>query len=114
MDVGWRFFENFQQGIRRFLHEGCRGDDEDLGGGFRRQVVRAVDQGSDLAELDEQLRRIGWDDEDVGVRLDEDASFLLVDLAHLFAGGYGFFDFGVEVGALGDAGAVAAVSAEGG
>jgi len=77
-------------------------------------VVRAVDQGADLAELDEELRRIGWDDEDVWVRLEEDAGLFFVDLAHVFAGGYGLFDFGVEVGAFGDAGAVAAVAAEGG
>ena len=77
-------------------------------------VVRAVDQGADLAELDEQLGRIGWDDEDVGVRLDEDAGLFLVDLAHLFAGGDGLFDFGLEVGAFGDAKAVVAVAAEAG
>src|ERR1700679_3956784 len=111
----WRWLlEDFQEGIRCFLHEGCRGDDEDLGGGFDGERVRAVDQGADLAELDEQLRWIGWNDEDVRMRLDEDAGVLLVDFAHIFAGGYGFFDFGLEVGAFGDAGAVAAVAAEGG
>ena len=48
------------------------------------------------------------------MRLDEDAGVLLVDFAHLFAGGDGFFDSRVEVGGLGDASAVAADVAEGG
>ena len=76
--------------------------------------MRAVDQGADLAELDEELRRIGWDDEDVWVRLEEDAGLFFVDLTHVFAGGYGFFDASFEVGGFGDAGAVVADAAEGG
>jgi hypothetical protein len=60
------------------------------------------------------LRGVGGDDEDVGVGLDEDAGVLLVGLAEVFAGGYGLIDLLLEVGGGGDAGAVAADSAEAG
>ena len=66
----------------------------------------ALDEGADLAELDEELRRIGREDEDVGVGLDEDAGLLLVGLAEFFAGGDGGGDLLFEVGGGGDAGAV--------
>ena len=74
----------------------------------------ALDEGADLAEFDEELRRVGGDDEDVGVGLDEDAGVLLVGLAELFADGDGFVDLFFEVGGGGDAGAVVADAAEGG
>ena len=48
------------------------------------------------------------------MRLDEDAGVLLVGLAEVFAGGYGLIDLLLEVGGGGDAGAVAADSAEAG
>jgi hypothetical protein len=76
--------------------------------------VGALDDGADLAELDEELRGVGGDDEDVGVGLDEDAGVLLVGLAELFADGYGFVYFVFQVGGRGDAGAVVADSAEAG
>ena len=114
MNGGGRLFEDFEQGIGRFLHEAGGGEDEDLLRGFGGQVVGALDDGADLAEFDEELRRIGRDDKDVGVRLDEDAGVLFVGVAEFFAGGYGFVDFVFEVGGGGDAGAVAADSAEAG
>ena len=46
--------------------------------------------------------------------LDEDAGFFFVDLAELFASGYGFVDLVVEVGCAGDAGAVVTDAAEAG
>ncbi len=82
--------------------------------GFGGEVVGALDEGADLAELDEELRRVGRDDEDVGVGLDEDAGVLLVGLAEVFAGGYGLVDLIFEVGGGGDAGAVVADTAEAG
>ncbi len=85
-----------------------------LRGASAGQVVGALDEGADLAEFDEELRRVGRDDEDVGVGLDEDAGVLLVGLAELFAGGDGFVDLVVEVGGGGDAGAVVADAAEAG
>ena len=78
------------------------------------QVVGALDEGADLAEFDEELRRVGRDDEDVGVGLDEDAGVLFVGLAEFFAGGDGFVDLFFEVGGGGDAGAVVADAAEAG
>jgi len=76
--------------------------------------MRALDESADLAEFDEELRRVGGDDEDVGMRLDEDAGVLLVGVAQLLAGGYGFVDLVFEVGDGGDAGAVVAGAAEAG
>ena len=67
---------------------------------------------ADLAELDEQLRRIRRDDEDVGVGLDEDAGFALVNVAHVFAGGHGLGDQRFQVGGGPDARAVLAGVAE--
>ena len=64
--------------------------------------------------FDEELGWVGGDDEDVGMRLDEDARVLFVGFAHVLAGGDGLFDAGFEVGCLGDAGAVAADAAEAG
>ena len=114
VDVGRRFFQHLEERVGGFLHEGGCGDEEDPGGGFYRQALGAVDQGADLAELDEELGRIGGDDEDVGVGLDEDAGVLLVGLAHLFAGGDGFFYPCFQIRALDYAGAVAADAAEAG
>jgi hypothetical protein len=70
-----------------------------------------VDDLADLADFDEVLRRVGRDDEDVGVGLDEDAGFALVGFAEVVAGGEGFGDAGFEVGGLADALAVAADAA---
>jgi hypothetical protein len=53
---------------------------------------------ADLAHLDEQLRRVGRNDEHVGMGLDEDARLFLVGVTHLFAGGdslgYALFEIG--------------------
>ena len=48
-----------------------------------------MDDLADLAELDQQLRRVGRNDEHVGVGLDEDAGLALVGFAQVFAGGDG-------------------------
>src|SRR5579871_1464287 len=74
----------------------------------------ALDDGAYLAEFNEELWGVGGDDEDVGVGLDEDAGVLLIGLAEVFARGYGLIDLLLQVGGGGDAGAVAADSAEGG
>ncbi len=55
----------------------------------RRAVVGDVNRLADLAQLDEQLRRVGRNDEHVGVGLDEDAGLALVGLAQVVAGGDG-------------------------
>jgi hypothetical protein len=109
-----RFFQDFEERVRGFFHEAGRGEDEDLLWGLSGEIVGALDEGADLAEFDEELRGVRGDDEDVGVGLDEDAGVLLVDLTELFSDGDGFVDLFVEVGGGGDAGAVAADSAEGG
>ena len=36
VDVRWWLLEDLEEGIRRFFHEGCGGEDEDLGGRFCR------------------------------------------------------------------------------
>ena len=61
---------------------------------------------ANLAQLDEQLRRVRGDDEEVGVGLDEDAGFALVSVAKVVAGGDCFGDKIFQVGCGGDAGAV--------
>ena len=71
-----------------------------------------MDRLADLAELDEQLRRVGRNDEHVRVGLDEDAGLALVGVAQLVAGGDGLGDQGFKVGGVGDAGAVGADAAE--
>ena len=53
---------------------------------------------ANLAHLDEQLRRIGRDDEYVGVGLDEDAGLFFVGVAHLLTGGDGLGDALFEIG----------------
>ena len=67
---------------------------------------------ADLAELDEELGRVGRNDEDVGVGLDEDAGFALVGVAEVVTGGDGFSNALFEVVGVGDAQAVAAEAAE--
>ena len=111
--VRW-FLKNFEQRVRGLLHEAGRCEDEDLARRFAGQVMGPLDEGADLAEFDEQLRWVGRDDEDVGMRLDQDAGVLFVGLAELFAGGYGFVDFVFEVDCAGDAGAVVTDAAEAG
>ncbi len=112
VDGRGRLFEELEEGVRGLLHEGGGGEDEDAAWGFGGLAVSAGYDGSDLAELDEELGRIGRDDEDVGVRLDEDAGVLLVGFAEVVAGGDGFGDAGGEVGGGADAGAVGADAAE--
>jgi len=67
---------------------------------------------ADLAELDEQLRRVGRDDEHIGVGLNEDAGLALVGVAHLLACFDGFGDASFKVGGVVDACAVQARAAE--
>ena len=114
VDGGWWLFEEFEEGVCRLLHEvGC-GEDKDFAGSFAGQGVGALDYRAHLAQFDEELRRVGGDDEDVGVGLDEDAGFFLVSLAQVFAGGYGLIDLFFKIGSRSDAGAVFADSAESG
>jgi hypothetical protein len=70
-----------------------------------------VDDLADLADFDEVLRRVGRDDEDVGVGLDEDAGFALVGFAEVVAGAERLRRCGFEVGGFADAFAVAADAA---
>ena len=109
--VGW-FFEDFEEGVGGFLHEGGAGEDGEGTAGFGGDAVDFAGQDADLADFDEELRRVGGNDEDVGVGLDEDAGVALVGVAHVFAGGDGFGYAGVEVAGLADAGAVGTDAAE--
>ena len=109
-----RLLEDFEQGVGGLLHHVGGGEDEDAAGGLGGQVVGVLDEGADLAELDEELGRVGRQDEDVGVGLDEDTGIFLVGFAQLFAGEDGSGDLLFEVGGGGDAGAVGAVAAEAG
>jgi putative transcriptional regulator len=67
---------------------------------------------ANLAELDEQLGRVRWDDEDVGVSLDEDSGFALVGLAEVVSCGDGFGYARFKVGGVCDSKAVGALAAE--
>ena len=108
-----RLFEDFEQRVGGLFHECRRGEDGEGARGLDRgTVVGDVDHLADLADLDEQLRRVGRDDEHVGVGLDEDAGLALVGVAHVVAGCDGFGDQGFKIGGGGDAGAVGALAAE--
>ena len=111
--VLWGLFKDFEQAVCRFFHEGGRGEDGEGASRFDRRAVEGdVDDLADLAELDEELRRVGRDDEQVRMGLDEDAGFALVGFAEVVASFNGFGDQGFEVGGAGDAEAVGAVIAE--
>ena len=114
VDGGWRLLEDFEQGVGGLLHEGGGGEDEDPAWSLGGKIVGALDEGADLAELDEELGGIGREDKDVRMGLEEDAGFFLVGFAELVAGGDGAGHAGVKIGGLHDAGAVAADAAEGG
>ena len=107
-----RLFEHLEQGVGGLLHHGGGGEDENLARGLAGQIVGALDEGADLAELDEELGRVGRKDKNVGMGLDEDASLFFVGLAEVFAGEDGGGDLVFEVGGTGDAGAVGADAAE--
>ena len=108
-----RLFEDFEQRVGRFFHESRGSEDGEGAACFDRgAVVGGMNHLANLAELDEQLRRIRRDDEHVGVGLDEDAGFALVGVAHVFAGGDGLGDQRFQVGGGPDAGAVLADAAE--
>ncbi len=109
-----RLFEDLEKGVGSLLHHAGGGEDEDLAWRFAGQVVRALDEGAHLAELDEQLRRVGRQDENVRVRLDEDAGLFLVGLAQVFACEHGGGDLVFQVGCTGNSGAVVADAAEAG
>ena len=104
---------SFEQAVGRLFHERRRGEDGERAPGFDgRAVVGDVNGLAHLAELDQQLRRVGRNDEHVGMGLDEDARLALVGFAQVVAGGDGFGDSVFEVGGVGDAGAVGADAAE--
>ncbi len=114
MDGLRRLFQNFEQRVGGLLHHAGGGEDEDALGRLGGEVVGALDEGAHLAELDQQLGRVGRNDEHIGVGLDQDAGVFLVGLAQVFAGedrcGHMLF----QIGGRGDADAVGAVAAEAG
>ncbi len=108
-----RLFEQLEQAVGCFFHEGRSGEYGKcapcLDG---RAIVGGVDRLAHLAEFDEQLRRVGRNDENVGVGLDEDARFAFVGVAHVVAGTDGFVHQRVEIGGRGDARAIGADAAK--
>ena len=108
-----RLLENLEQAVGRFLHK-CRGS-EDGERSLRfhgRPVVGHVNHLPHLAQLDEQLRRVGRNDQQVRVGLDQDAGFFLVGLAQVVAGSHGRGHALLKICRVGNAGAVAADAAE--
>lgn len=106
-------FEDFEQAVGRFLHERRGSENGKSAFGLDgRTVIGDVDDLTDLAELDEQLRRVGRNDEHVGVGLDEDAGFALIGFAQGVAGFNSFGDTGFKIGGVGDPEAVGALPAE--
>ena len=67
---------------------------------------------ANLIDLDHHLRRVGRNNQHIGMSLDEEPGFFLVRVAQIFASLDGFGKTGVEIGGLSDAGAVRALSAE--
>ncbi len=78
----------------------------------RRPVIRHVDHLPHLPQLDEQLRRIGWNNQQVWVRLDQDAGFFLVGLAQIVPCRHRFRNPLLKIGRVANAGAVAAHAAK--
>jgi hypothetical protein len=76
--------------------------------------MRSLDEGAYLAELDQELRRIGREDEDVRMGLNEDTGLFFVGFAEFFAGCDGCGDLLFKIEGGGDAGAVGTVTAEAG
>ena len=110
--LGW-LFEDLEQAVGRLFHKGRGGEDGEGSLGLDgRTVVGHVNDLAYLAELDEQLRGVGRDNEQVGVSLDEDAGFFLVGFAQVVAGGHGRGYQLVQIGGVADAGAVAADAAK--
>ena len=106
------FFENFQERVCGLLHEGRVGEDVNALFALRRSVIDGLDDAANLVDLDHHLRGVGRDYEHIGMGLDEEAGFFLVGLAEVLASFDGLSEAGIEVGGLGDAGAVRAVTAE--
>ncbi len=108
-----RLFQQLEKAVGRLLHKRRGGEDGEGALGFGGlPVIRHVNRLAHLAELDHQLRRVGRNDEHVGMGLHEDARLALVGVAHVIAGGNGFGHERVEVGGRGDARAVAANAAK--
>ena len=115
MSVGviGRLFEELEQAVGRLFHEGRRGKNGKRTPCFDgRAIVGGVNRLAHLAELDQELRRVGRDDEHVGMGLDEDAGLALVGVAHVIARADGFVDERFEIGGFGDARAVGADAAK--
>ena len=111
--VGRRLFEYLEQAIGRLFHKRSRGEDGEPAARLNRwTVVGRVDDLAHLAELDHQLRRVRRNDEQVRVRLDHDARFALVDVAHVFTGSDGFGNTLVQVHAVADPGAIVTATAK--
>ncbi len=91
-----RLFKNFEQRIGSFFHERAGGEDIERALRLGGAAIHARDDGAHLSELDEELRRIRRDDQQVRVRLDEDAGVLLVCIAHFLACSHGFREAFVE------------------
>ncbi len=107
-----RLFQNFEQRVGGLFHKGRTGEDINAFAGFRGPIVDGLNHVANLVHLDHHLRRIGRDDEHVGMSLDEEPGLFLVRVAQIFASLDGFGKARVEVLGLRDAGAVRAASAE--
>ena len=112
MCVGGWLLENLEQGIGRLLHEGGAGKDVYRAGRIGGQPVNALHHAAHLAQLDQQLGRVGRNDDHIRMRLDEDAGVFLIHFTQLFPRGNRFADSLSERHGESDAGAVAADSAE--
>jgi len=108
---GW-LFQYFEERVRRLFHEGGAGEDVNGAAAFRGHAIDFVDELANLADFDEKLRRIGRNDEDVGMGLNEDASFAFVGFAKIVPGGHSFGDASFEIGSLTDFFAIGADAAE--
>ena len=80
-----RLFQYLEQRVRRLFHEVGVAEDVNPLAAFGRLVVNLVDDVPHLVHLDQHLRRVGRNDEHVGMRLHQDAGFALVGVAQVLA-----------------------------
>src|SRR5579884_4316957 len=110
--VSWRLLEYFQQGIGSLLHKGGAGEDVEGAFGLGWNAINFADDGAYLSQFNEKLRWIGRDDQNIRVRLNEDAGLFFVCFAQFFARGDGLFHASFQRHGFGNAGAVTALTAE--
>ena len=111
MNVVRRLFQKLQQRVGGLFHEVASRQNEDLAWPLCWQILRTLDHFSDLSQLDEQLRGIRRDDENIRMLLDQHTSLLLIRLPQPLASLNSRIDQALQVNGCADASAVPAYAA---